>query len=191
MLSLSKHRSLALIEEPQRARQRNGVEHVRPDGDHHVHGLGFDQLLPQFLLGGTRVGGGIGHDETGATLRPQRRIEELNPQIVSVIGAWQTEGKAATHTHRILQPFLVHGVDVERRIGQDEIGELGGFYFVHALVAVLQPFEILSDDEFGHFCVVGVFHGNQARIKCSCACHAFDFVSVIVRHQKIAGHRVT
>ena len=35
---------LALVEEPQRAGQRDGVEHVRADGDHHVHGAGLDQL---------------------------------------------------------------------------------------------------------------------------------------------------
>jgi hypothetical protein len=57
---------LALVEEPQRARQRDGVEHVGADGDHDIHRPRFDQLLPQFLLGGAGIGRRVGHDEAGA-----------------------------------------------------------------------------------------------------------------------------
>ena len=48
---------LALVEEPQGAGQRDGVEHVGADSDDHVHGAALDQLLPDLLLGGASVGG--------------------------------------------------------------------------------------------------------------------------------------
>lgn len=56
----------------------------------------------------------------------QRRVEELNPQIVGVVGARQAEGEAATGANHVFQPFLVHRIDVERRIGEDEVKLAGG-----------------------------------------------------------------
>ena len=117
---------LALVEEPEGAGQRDGVEHVRADGDHHVHGAAFDELLAEFLLGGAGVGGGVGHDEAGAALVVQRGVEELNPEVIGVVGARQAEGEAAAGADHVLQPLLVHGVDVERRIGEDEVELAGG-----------------------------------------------------------------
>ena len=80
--------------------QRDGVEHVRADGDHHVHGAALDELLAEFLLGGAGVGGGVGHDEPGAALVVQRGVEELNPEVVGVVGARQAEREAAARADR-------------------------------------------------------------------------------------------
>ena len=78
------------------------------------------------LLGGAGVGGGVGHDEAGAALGVQRRVEELNPEVVGVVGARQAEGEAAARADHVLEPLLVHRVDVERRIGEDEVELAGG-----------------------------------------------------------------
>ncbi len=56
----------------------------------------------------------------------QRRVEELNPQVVGVVGARQAEGEAAAGADHILEPFLVHRIDVERRIGEDKVELAGG-----------------------------------------------------------------
>ena len=39
----------AAIEKPERAWEGDGVEEVRADGDHHVHGASFDELAANFL----------------------------------------------------------------------------------------------------------------------------------------------
>ncbi|MGA7394413.1 MAG: hypothetical protein WBW78_17290 [Terrimicrobiaceae bacterium] len=82
--------------------------------------------LPDFLLGGAGVGGGVGHDESGATLGVERRVEELNPEIIRIVGAWQREREASGRADRILEPLLVHGVHVERWVGEDEVEAAGG-----------------------------------------------------------------
>ncbi len=112
---------LPAVEEPEGARQRDGVEHVRADGDHHIHCACLDQLLAQFLFAAAGVRGGVGHDEASAAPGIERRIEELNPEVVGVVGAWQTEGKAATHSDHVLEPLFVDSVDVEGGIGQHEV----------------------------------------------------------------------
>ena len=50
-------------------------------------------LLAEFLLGTAGVGGGIGHDESGAAFFIQCGIEKLNPEIVGVVGARKPKGK--------------------------------------------------------------------------------------------------
>ena len=61
-----------------------------------------------------------------ATLAVQRRVEKLNPQVVGVVGARQAEGEAATGADHVLESFLVHRIDVEGRIGEDEVELSGG-----------------------------------------------------------------
>ena len=101
-------------------------------GDHHVHGAAFDELAAEFLFGGAGVRGGVGHDKpsppAGSSGLPifQRRIEELNPEVIGVVGARQAEGEAASRSDHVFQPLLVHGVDVERRVGEDEVEAAGG-----------------------------------------------------------------
>ncbi len=48
-------------------------------------------------------------------------MEELNPEVVGIVGARQAEGEAATGAEVGGEAFLVHGVDVERRIGEHEV----------------------------------------------------------------------
>jgi hypothetical protein len=38
------------IKKSEHTGERDGIEHVGPHGNHHIHGLIFDQLLPQLLL---------------------------------------------------------------------------------------------------------------------------------------------
>ena len=150
-------RGLALVEEPERARQRHGVEHVRANGDHHIHGAAFDEFLPDFLFGGAGVGGGVGHDESGPPVGVQRGVEELNPEIVGVVGARQAKGVAAACADGVLQPFLVHGVDVERRIGEDEVETSGGVVRV-VVVAV----DVAAVADFAFEAVDGEVHPAEA-----------------------------
>ena len=58
--------------------------------------------------------------------RIQRGVEKLNPEVIGVVGARQAEGEAAARADGVFQPLLVHGVDVERRIGEDEVEPAGG-----------------------------------------------------------------
>lgn len=138
---------------------REAIEHVRADGGHHVHEAAFDEFLLDSLLGGAGVGGGVGHDQAGPSLLIQHGVEELNPQVIEfgftetpavrlgqfgfrararcsgVVVTRQAEGEAAARTGHVFQPFLVHGVDVERRVGEDEIELASGLVRV-VVVAV-------------------------------------------------------
>ena len=53
-------------------------------------------------------------------------MEELNPEVIGVVGARQAEGEAAARSDHVAQPLLVHGVDVERRVGEDEVEAASG-----------------------------------------------------------------
>ena len=114
--------ALAPVEEPEGAGQSHGVEKVGADGHHHIHGAGFDDLLADVQFRAAGVGGGVGHDEPGAAGVSEGAVEELNPEVVGVVGAGQAEGKARV----VLEPVLVHPVHVEGRIGHDEIELAGG-----------------------------------------------------------------
>ena len=91
--------------------------------------MGLDELLSDFLLGGAGVGGGVGHDETGAAFFVERGIEKLNPEIValSVRGDRRDSGGSC---RRIFEPILIDGVDVERRIREDEVEVSGAVVLV-------------------------------------------------------------
>ncbi len=45
---------------------------------------------------------------------------------IGVVGARQTQRNAASLFDGVFQPFLVLGVDVERRVGEDEVEAAGG-----------------------------------------------------------------
>ena len=47
--------ALAAVQEPERAGKRNRVEHIRPDGDHYIYRVRFNELFSKFLLRSTRV----------------------------------------------------------------------------------------------------------------------------------------
>jgi hypothetical protein len=72
--------------------------------------VGFDELFSQLLLGRAGVGGGVGHDETGAAFFVKCRVEELNPEIIRIVGPREAERIAA---------------DVEGWIGEDKIKAAG------------------------------------------------------------------
>jgi hypothetical protein len=53
----------------------------------------FDEVLPEILFGTASVSGGIGHNKTGhnktgTALVIKYRIEDLNPEVIAVVGAW-------------------------------------------------------------------------------------------------------
>lgn len=116
------HPYLGFIEEPKRAGERHRVKHVRADGDHHVHAPRFNELVAKVLLGTAGVGGGVRDGKSGAAFFIQRGIEKLNPEIIGVVGARQAKGEAASRPDGIFQPIFVHGVHVERRVREDEVG---------------------------------------------------------------------
>ena len=109
---------LALVEEPQRAGQRHGVEEVRANRDHHIDCARLDQLLADFKLRTTGIAGAVGHHEASAPRFVQRGIEQLNPQVVSVIDRGHAKREARCV---VLDPLLVDLIDIERRIGHHEI----------------------------------------------------------------------
>jgi len=83
--------------------------------------VGFDKLLADLLLGGARIGRGVGHDKPGAAFVVQRRVEELNPEIVGVVGARQAERITAVFADRVFEPVFIDSVYIEGRIRQNEI----------------------------------------------------------------------
>ena len=111
------------VEVPQLAGNGAGVEEVRADGDHHVHVARLDDLPADLLLAVPGAGGLGGHDETGAALLVQVAPEVGDPEVVAVrdllllVHARQAEGQARV----ALDPFGVDEVDVEGRIGHDEV----------------------------------------------------------------------
>ena len=76
--------SLGLVEEPERGRKRDGVEHVRRQRQHGVDEVLLDQCLADVRLGMAGVGSGVGHDERGAALRLQRGGKEIDPKVIRV-----------------------------------------------------------------------------------------------------------
>ena len=60
--------AFAFVEEPERAREGDGVEEVGADRDHYVDDARFDQVAANLLLGGAGVAGRVRHDETGAAI---------------------------------------------------------------------------------------------------------------------------
>ena len=53
-------------------------------------------------------------------------MEELNPEVVRIVGIGQAEGEASAGTDGILKPLFIDGIHVEGRIGQDEVEAAGG-----------------------------------------------------------------
>src|SRR5262249_55957682 len=72
--------------------------------------------------GAAGVGGGVGHDEASAATRAERAVEDLDPQIVAVVDLGHAEREARGV---VLDTLLIDLVDVEGRIGHDEV-ELAG-----------------------------------------------------------------
>ena len=60
---------------------------------------------------------GVGHDKSGAAFRRECRVELLDPDEVAIVSLGQTEGETLVPCKLILLDF----VDVERRIGHDEV----------------------------------------------------------------------
>ena len=104
---------------------------------HELFRLRFQPLLPRLVLGEALSGvafedvfgdshrarmhcsRSVCHDESGSALFIECGVEELNPEVIGVVGARQAEGEAAARSDHVLQPLLVHSVDVERRVGED------------------------------------------------------------------------
>ena len=71
--------ALRFIEKPQGARQRFLIEEIITDGDHHVNVTGLDELFTDILIFALTVGSGGCHNETGAAMLVQIRIEIGDP----------------------------------------------------------------------------------------------------------------
>lgn len=54
----------------------------------------FDDLAADLQFGRARVGSRVGHDKTGPTVLVECRPEELDPQVVAVVGFGDAEGVA-------------------------------------------------------------------------------------------------
>lgn len=108
---------LPFIKEPQRTRQRHGVKEVRANGNHHIHRMSLQQLSANLHFRLPGISSKIRHNETGSARFIQRTVEQLNPQVVGVIGSRHSEWKSWV----VLDLFLVHLVHIERRIRHHEV----------------------------------------------------------------------
>ena len=87
--------ALAAVEEPERHRQRHRVEEVRADRDHHV-----DELDPRSACGGSRPRCDAASEAELAITNParpvvvERGVEELDPEVVAVVGLREPEREA-------------------------------------------------------------------------------------------------
>ena len=123
---------LGLVEEPERGRKRDGVEHVRGQRQHRVDEVLLDQGPADVGLGMAGVGGGVGHDERGAALRLQRSGKEIDPKVIRVRDGFLALvlllrlGLLARDAVGVEALVLLHAaeadvVHVERRIGEDVV----------------------------------------------------------------------
>ncbi len=111
-----------LVEEPKGAGQGDGEEEIRADGDHDIDIAGADDFFPDVLLGGAGIGGGVGHDESGASRPVQRGVEMLDPEVVAIVGARDAEGIARISG----EALLVDLADIEGRVRHHEIEAADG-----------------------------------------------------------------
>ena len=101
---------LPSIQKPQGAGKRDGVEHVRADGEHHIDGCWVRSVVCGSPVGTAGVGGGVRHDKSGAAFFIQRGVKELNPEIVRVVRARQSERDSGGPSRRQLRdaPYRRH-----------------------------------------------------------------------------------
>ena len=112
--------TLATVKEPQRARQRQGIEEVVSHAHHHINVTGAHELLADVTLPLAAVGGGTGHDKACPAMVIEISIEITNPKVIGiahllllVIDAWQAK-RQTPGTHCRLGLDLI---DIEGRIG--------------------------------------------------------------------------
>src|SRR5258708_28008976 len=88
------HALLAAIEKPQRHRQGHRVKEVGPNGHDYIDASILDQLPPDFELRAAGIGSRVGHDEASSSVAVERRVEDLDPDVVPVIGTRHAEREA-------------------------------------------------------------------------------------------------
>src|SRR5208337_4672212 len=76
---------LLLVEEPELARDRAGIEKVGADSDHDVHMAGFNQLAANLGLIASGARRLRRHNEAGPAARIQVAVEVLNPEIIRIL----------------------------------------------------------------------------------------------------------
>ena len=113
---LARRGRLAFIEEPECARQRHRVKHVRADGNNHVHSEAFDQFLPYVLLGRAGIPSRVSHHKPCSALFIECRVKELDPQIIGVVSIWQAKGETPFWPYLIFETLFIDRINVEGRI---------------------------------------------------------------------------
>ena len=129
---------LALVEEPERHRQGDGVEHVRADRDDAVHGAGFNQPAADFPLTAARVARAVRHDAPRSAGLVEGGVKEVDPQRVGVVHRRQAEriagiglagGGEKDLLAQLLEQRLPHGfrelLDLQRQRGRREVQFFG------------------------------------------------------------------
>src|SRR5688500_15785137 len=75
---------LDVVEMPQLAGDRAGIEKIRTDGNHRIHVAGFDEFAANFGLAVAGAAGLRRHHEAGAAGGVEIAPEIGNPEVVSV-----------------------------------------------------------------------------------------------------------
>ena len=114
---------LGLVEEPQLARHRTRVEETGADRHHHVQVARLDQLPAHLRFPDARRRRLRGHDEPGPARVVQVAVEVGDPEVVAVgdLALLVHPRKGIAQAWVVLHLLRVHFVDVERRIGHDEV----------------------------------------------------------------------
>ena len=115
---------LALVEEPQRARQALGVEEVVAHVEHHVHVARLHELAALGLLG-LGIGGRGRHDKARSAMLVEVGVEVVDPEVVGpacgdlllLVGLGRAQGQAA----RVERGGVLDLVHVEGRVGGHEV----------------------------------------------------------------------
>ena len=187
---------LGLVEEPQLARHRARVEETGADRHHHVQVARLDQLPAHLRFLAARRRRLRGHDEPGPAGVVQVAVEVGDPEVVAVGDlALLVHARKGIRQARVVLYFLrVHLVDVERRIGHDEVA------LAEQLVRVLVVGDGLVDVTFEavHGEVhVGeadrrrvLLHAEEGRPFGRVEVHAFDEVRALHEHPARAAGRV-
>src|ERR1035437_4249170 len=180
-----------LVEEPERGRERNGIEHVRGQREHGVDEVLLNQRATDVGLGMPGIGCGVGHDKRGAALRFLGSGKEVDPKVVSVWSGFLTRigflafGLVARNTVCVealvlLDAAKTYVVHIERRIGEDIIERAEAPVWVVVIGIGLLDFTAQAIHCEVHFCEVDSLQRLFLAVNKNVTAAVFEIVSMFL-----------
>ena len=98
-------------------RQGDRIEHVRSNSYDHVDAAILNEFPADLEFTTSSIRRGVGHDESSPAGVVECGVEDLDPEVVAVVGFRKSEWE----TRIVLELDLIDLVDIERRVGHDEV----------------------------------------------------------------------